>query len=409
MSGPIRFSWWKSLRVERRRSIARLLPVALLLAAVGLLISVRSSASQVSAYLVCARQVSEEYPLLYPPGTRLGRVAGGTVLLVDGFDLTSRPRLSYAADRVLFSARREGERYSQIWEMAVEGGTPRKVIPQASDCVTPEFLPDGSIVFSRLQPAPGRRQIGTLYVLAPDGDLSRISFGADLDLIERILEDGRILVRRLSSLHPDGIRLALRPDGTELERYLEEGPACSSTDEGVGPHGRIQPTVADSVGPISAPSGLEPGLQIVDSIRVAPRVPPPVSTSVVNRRMGYGWLLCLDARLSDLGGSLERAHRVRVVDATSGQTLGVEPLATDGSIYLKVPSDRLLRLEVLDDGGRVLARQTDGIWVRPNEHRGCVGCHEPRYLSPENRSPLALEQAPIEVAGAKAAPVKGRP
>ena len=414
MSRPIKSSLWKSLQAEwgdaRHPWMWKVLLPAVLLGGAGLLVSLRPSATPVGDYLVCSRENISTNPLLYPPDTRLVRVSGGEARFLKGFALTSRPQLSYAADRILFSARRSGDKYSQIWEMTVDASTPRRVIAVDADCVTPGLLPDGTIVFSRLERVPeGDRLIGTLYALRAGGSLSRISFGSDLDLVQKILSDGRILVHRRSPLYPDGIDLALRPDGTELERFLADTSMGSVEASAVG-GGRIQPAGPDGSERAPAPSWLEPGYHVIDSIHVAPRPLPPVSTSVVKPQMDYGWLLCLDARLTDLNADLGRAHSVRVVDSKSGKALGVEPIARDGSFYLKVPADRLLRLELLDDQGRTVVRQRDGIWVRPNEHRGCEGCHESRYLSPENRSPLALEQGPESVIEqASAAPVEGRP
>lgn len=416
MSGAIRFSLWKNLQAKRigtgHRSIWNVLLPVLLLVGAGLILSIRSSASQISAYVVCARQSSEESPLLYPPGTWLVQVSGGIGRTLEGFDLTSRPHLSYRADRILFSARRDGEKYSQIWSMTTDAGSPSRVAAVAADCVTPALLPDGAIVFAQLgHDTEADRLVSKLFVLRPDGNLVRISFGSDLDLVEDILDDGRILVLRYSPLYPEATELALRPDGTELERFLGD-PSANAADRTADDIDRIQPVAGDGHSPVHSPAWLEPGYRILESIRVAPRALPPVSTSVVKPELDYGWLLCLDARLTDLGVSLERAHSVRVIDSGSGESLGAATVADDGSFYLKVPADRLLRVELIDERGSVLARQSDGIWVRPNEHRGCPGCHEPRFLSPENRSPLALEREPISLLGTVSgtvATVRGRP
>ncbi len=425
MSRSIRFSLWKSLQAKRigtgHRSIWNILLPVLLLVGAGLILSIRSSASQISAYVVCARQSPEESPLLYPPGTRLVQVSGRIGRTLEGFGLTSRPHLSYRADRILFSARRDGEEYSQIWSMTTDTGSPSRVAAVSADCVTPALLPDGAIVFAQLDHATEPdRLVSKLFVLRPDGNLVRISFGADLDLVEGILDDGRILVLRYSPLYPeatelalrpDGTELALRPDGTELERFLGD-PSANAADRTADDIDRIRPVAGDGHSPVRSPAWLEPGYHILESIRVAPRALPPVSTSVVKPELDYGWLLCLDARLTDLGVSLERAHSVRVLDSGSGESLGEAKVADDGSFYLKVPADRLLRVQLIDERGSVLAGQSDGIWVRPNEHRGCPGCHEPRFLSPENRSPLALEREPASVLGTVSgtvATVRGRP
>ena len=37
------------------------------------------------------------------------------------------------------------------------------------------------------------------------------------------------------------------------------------------------------------------------------------------------------------------------------------------------------------------------MWMRPNERRGCVGCHENRELAPDNHVALAIKKLPVEV------------
>jgi hypothetical protein len=37
------------------------------------------------------------------------------------------------------------------------------------------------------------------------------------------------------------------------------------------------------------------------------------------------------------------------------------------------------------------------MWLRPNERRGCVGCHEDPELVPANRVPLAVKKNPVGV------------
>jgi hypothetical protein len=37
------------------------------------------------------------------------------------------------------------------------------------------------------------------------------------------------------------------------------------------------------------------------------------------------------------------------------------------------------------------------MWIRPNERRGCVGCHEDHEQTPENRVPLAVKNLPVNV------------
>jgi hypothetical protein len=37
------------------------------------------------------------------------------------------------------------------------------------------------------------------------------------------------------------------------------------------------------------------------------------------------------------------------------------------------------------------------MWLRPNERRGCVGCHEDHELVPDNRVPLSVKKPPVKI------------
>ena len=78
------------------------------------------------------------------------------------------------------------------------------------------------------------------------------------------------------------------------------------------------------------------------------------------------------------------------VEANSGLNLAVNCAGVLGA-------DRPLLLELIDRDGVRLAAQRNEIWVRPNETRGCVGCHESRVLAPENRVPMAIRRQPVAI------------
>ncbi|MFQ6008140.1 MAG: hypothetical protein ACE5K8_04230, partial [Candidatus Zixiibacteriota bacterium] len=72
--------------------------------------------------------------------------------------------------------------------------------------------------------------------------------------------------------------------------------------------------------------------------------------------------------------------------------LGEVPPASDGSVYLKVPADRPLRIQLVDREGFTIMNERAWFWVRPNERRVCIGCHENRELSPHNATPRAAQR-----------------
>ncbi|MFQ5589654.1 MAG: hypothetical protein ACE5HE_00695 [Phycisphaerae bacterium] len=77
--------------------------------------------------------------------------------------------------------------------------------------------------------------------------------------------------------------------------------------------------------------------------------------------------------------------------------LGEVPPAADGSVYMKVPADRPLRLQLVDGDGFTIINERAWFWVRPNERRVCIGCHEDRELSPHNAVALATRRAPTDL------------
>jgi hypothetical protein len=76
--------------------------------------------------------------------------------------------------------------------------------------------------------------------------------------------------------------------------------------------------------------------------------------------------------------------------------LGVVQPEEDGSIYIKVMADKPFQIKTLDKEGRVI-QTCAWIWLRPNERRGCVGCHEDQELVPQNKIPRAVKKAPVKI------------
>jgi hypothetical protein len=76
-------------------------------------------------------------------------------------------------------------------------------------------------------------------------------------------------------------------------------------------------------------------------------------------------------------------------------TLGYVDVAADGSFYLKVMADKPFQIQKVDKDGHVLNSSCGWIWLRPNERRGCIGCHEDPENVPDNRVPLAVKKSPV--------------
>ena len=103
----------------------------------------------------------------------------------------------------------------------------------------------------------------------------------------------------------------------------------------------------------------------------------------------------------------EKEPLIRPSSATGyipSRILGEVPPADDGSVYMKVPADRPLRLQLIDQDGFAIVSERAWFWVRPNERRVCIGCHENRELSPNNTTALATRQPPVDLTD----PTKGQ-
>jgi hypothetical protein len=214
------------------------------------------------------------------------------------------------------------------------------------------LLPDGRSVVAR-DVAGAHGLTASLFVAsARGGKEERITYfdrGRDVPLA--VLDDGRVAFR-----HDDGAShvMTIEPDGTGLAAY----------------DGTLPP----------ATSGRR----------------PQIATSLVDREKTRGRALCLDAGLTGRREGV-RPARVRVRDANG--VLGETDVLADGSFLLDLPADRAIRLETVDADGRTLAAMSSTFWVRPNETRGCIGCHEAAETAPENRRPLAVRGEAVVIAG----------
>ena len=75
--------------------------------------------------------------------------------------------------------------------------------------------------------------------------------------------------------------------------------------------------------------------------------------------------------------------------------IGETEIAEDGSFYLELTADQPVRFQTVNESGEIVRGPSAWLWVRPNERRGCVGCHANRELAPENVVPKAIEKAPV--------------
>jgi hypothetical protein len=137
-------------------------------------------------------------------------------------------------------------------------------------------------------------------------------------------------------------------------------------------------------------------LEVVDAVKhIRPRKLP----SEVNAVIKTGLIMCQDVNVEDdpvkiSGALLKKISKVEIMGTDS--SLGIFKPSRDGSFYLKVVAEKPFQIRTLDEEGNVI-RKCDWIWLRSNERRGCVGCHEDQDIVPDNRIPFAVKKTPIGI------------
>lgn len=151
----------------------------------------------------------------------------------------------------------------------------------------------------------------------------------------------------------------------------------------------------------------------LQAVAVRSRPQPDGHSTVVTTGDNFGTLYGLDCYTSDAArsgklqpGEVKRVRLIEGVAAAPGvptsplspaaprRLIGEVPVEADGSFNLFVPSDTPLLLQTVDENG--LSLGTCGwIWVKPQEKRGCIGCHEDPERVPENKFVLALHHPSV--------------
>ena len=78
--------------------------------------------------------------------------------------------------------------------------------------------------------------------------------------------------------------------------------------------------------------------------------------------------------------------------------IGTVPVEADGSVNFLAPAERVLFFELLDENHNEIQRMRSVVQLKPGERRSCIGCHESRLITPDQRylKALAMKAAPAE-------------
>jgi hypothetical protein len=139
---------------------------------------------------------------------------------------------------------------------------------------------------------------------------------------------------------------------------------------------------------------------VIEAVEVVAHERPRKLPSEVDMGVRTGLLLCQNINVTGMNPpsgrySLPAADRIEIIGLDS--SLGIVQVEKDGSFYLKVAADMPFRLKTMDGNGNTVNGPGSWYWLRPNERRGCVGCHEDHEMVPLNRYALAVGKQPVAV------------
>lgn len=371
-------------------------------------------------------------------------------ILTGEFLSACSPEVSYDGKSMIFAGRRSDPEPWQIWEMNLRTLKTRNISSCTDNCFYPAYLPDSKVVFSKMIINDSLKSPLSLFRCNIDGTGSeRITFNPAAWYPSTILNDGRIL-SGCSQDHPgegESSLMVMRPDGTKAELFCKtpfelSGGKAIETHEGrivyLGKesadltkvvsvsynnpfrnHSVLSGDINGEFLAVSSGTGGkilvcyrynsedkykliefddEKGLgkvlhenqsyDIVDAKMVGEKIKQRKLPSEVDKLVKTGLLLCQDINFdSDI-----KISKVEV--AGIGSSYGTFVPEADGSFYLKVIADMPFRLKTFDENGNIVS-VCNWMSLRPNERRGCTGCHEDPEVVPSNRIPDAVKKDPI--------------
>ncbi len=413
---------------------------------------------------------------------KTGRV---TTLLDDPTGGVRDPQLFYDARKMIFSYRKGGQPFYHLYEINLDGSGLRQLTDGSFDDIEPAYLPDGGIVFCSSR---CKRMVNCWFVRvavlhrcdADGGNIRELSANIEQDNTPWVLPDGRVVYQRLEYVDRSRVSYhhlwTMNPDGTGQMVYFGNqrpgtvmidakpisgtGKVVASFSPGHGKreHAGIITVVTPSLGPdderatrslgkgrfyrdpfplsedwfvvagstdilalngdgsaarlydLPAADKLA-GLRLHEPRPVLRRPRERVIPSRVNASQPTGELFLADIYHGRNMAGVRRGQikKLLVLEAlpkpvnfsgtmepltyggsfTLERILGTVPVEPDGSARFEVPASRSLFLVALDEHDMAVKRMQSFLSVQPGEKSSCTGCHEYRQDAPSAKGAVA--------------------
>lgn len=101
-------------------------------------------------------------------------------------------------------------------------------------------------------------------------------------------------------------------------------------------------------------------------------------------------------------GQGQEAPAMNWHDFNNKRILGTAPVEEDGSVYFRLPAERFVYFQLLDEKGKMVQSMRSGTMIQPGERMGCIGCHEERRSAPSlpgSEFPMSLRRVPSVLEG----------
>ena len=353
-------------------------------------------------------------------------------------------RIVFGCSRVGIRDEYHGYPCTSLHVMNADGSDIHTIATNIGRDNEPALLPDGRIVFSRLEVFYSRNKTElTLHAVHPDGTMDAVLYGPERRAFWRSLDHGdpgpddgqeaplthRVLRMTQPQPMPDGRQIVVATQGGltlvggrrdretllmpdfKTRAYTTPLPLadgsilCASTDK--TPDREKVDLGLYRFHPATGQLELiynDPRTADYEPRPVVARQPPPTQPLLAGRNGYTGRLVCASVYNTQEPEARQRGRWVRLVEGTPvvgrhethtgpdvvwrnhggtlARVLGTVPLLPDGSFNVELPADRLVHFQVLDSDRRVVGNQLTWINVRPGEAKSCAGCHESPHTAP---------------------------
>lgn len=323
--------------------------------------------------------------------------------------------------RIVFSKYTVNDTVKQVHSLytgSLDGSGSGQITFNPDAYFAPGVLKDGRIVTISKQTFPGQSD-SFFTVLRPDGTKAQMFCkGEEGNLLQsRVWEttDGRIVFTESEKDNPDKCNIISINYNRPLHSWINITGEIQGSFQTAFPmssgkllvthrlpgSGRYELYEFDPENKVIGKAVYgDPGYDILEAVVVTKRERPRKLPSEVDMDVKTGLLLCQDINFTGTGNgagnfSFPKSGKIEILGTDS--ILGAVNVEPDGSFYLKVVADTPFRIRTIDENGKILNGPCDWIYLRPNERRGCIGCHEDPELAPENRYCLSVSKPPAVI------------